>query len=111
MKAEIRLAARPGREFSGEVVSMELLPRMNPKGWEERLDFFARVRLDQTPPGLLPFMSAEMRIDTGRIEDALAIPAEAMAMVDGRQCCYVVGPAGLERRPITIRNVTPNSSK
>ena len=105
--AEVRILSLPGRRFSGKIVSMELLPRVNYKGWEMTLYFFARVRLDQTPPGLLPFMSAEVRFDTGRVEDALVIPAEAMTMADGRRCCYVVGPSGLERRAITIGHSTP----
>src|SRR5262249_17254599 len=49
--AEVRIISRPGERFSGKVVSMELLPRINYKGWEEKLHFYARVRLDQTPPG------------------------------------------------------------
>ncbi len=110
-KADVRISALPGRRFSGKIASMEMLPRMNPKGWEERLDFFARVRLDQTPPGLLPFMSAEVRFDTGRVENALVIPAEALAMVDGHRCCYVVGPAGLERRGSRSARPRPNSSR
>ena len=69
------------------------------------LYFFARVRLDRTPRAL-PFMSAEVRFDTGRVENALAIPAEAMTLADGRRCCYVVGPSGLERRVITIGHTT-----
>jgi multidrug efflux pump subunit AcrA (membrane-fusion protein) len=72
-----------------------------------RLHFFARVRLDPTPPGLRPFLSAEVRFDTGRVEDALVIPPEAMAMSDGRRFCYVVGPTGPERRAITIGRSTP----
>jgi HlyD family secretion protein len=107
MTAEVRIVALPGRRFSGKVVSMELLPRLNYKGWEMKMHFYTRVRLDQTPPGLLPFMSAEVRFDTGRVEDALVIPVEAMAMANGQRCCYVVGQAGLERRAITVRNATP----
>ena len=34
------------------------------------------------------------------------IPVEAMAVVDGRQSCYVVAPEGLERRTITTRGST-----
>jgi HlyD family secretion protein len=109
MTADIRIIALPGRRFSGKVVSMEMLPRINYKGWEMKMHFFARIRLDQTPPGLLPFMSAEVRFDTGRVEDALVIPAEAMVVVDGQRCCYVVGPDGPERRAITIRHATPES--
>ena len=104
--AEVRILSLPGRRFSGKIVSMEQLPRVIEKGWEMTLYFYARVRLDQTPPGLLPFMSAEVRFDTGRVENALVIPAEAMTLADGRRCCYVVGPSGPERRAITIGRTT-----
>ena len=104
--ADVRIASLPGRRFSGKVVSIDGLPRENYKAWEMTLYFFAHVRLDQKPPGLLPFMSAEVRFDTGRAENALVIPVEAMAMADGQRCCHVVGPSGLERRPITIGHAT-----
>ena len=107
MPAEVRIIAQPGRVFSGKVVSLEMLPRVNYKGWEMRLNYFARVRLDETPPGVLPFMSAEVRFDTGRVEDALVIPVGAMAMADGQRCCYVLGPAGPERRVLTLGHSTP----
>lgn len=106
--ADVRIMSLPGERFSGKIASMEMLPRVNEKGWEEKMHFYTRIRLDRTPPGLLPFMSAEVRFDTGRIENALVIASEAMAMVDGQRCCYVIGPDGLERRAITIRNATPD---
>src|SRR5262249_2512843 len=43
MPADVRIIARPGQEFSGKVVSVEMLPRVNYKGWEMRLNYFARV--------------------------------------------------------------------
>ncbi len=107
MTAEVRITALPGRIFSGKIASIELLPRVQFKGWEEKMHFYTRVQLDETPRGLLPFMSAEARFDTGRVDDALVIPPEAMAVVNGQRCCYVVGPAGIQRRAITIRHVTP----
>jgi multidrug efflux pump subunit AcrA (membrane-fusion protein) len=51
-------------------------------------------------------MSAEVKFDTGRVPDALVIPVEAMAVVDGQQSCYVIGSHGLERRAITTRRAT-----
>ena len=52
-------------------------------------------------------MSAEVRFDTGRVEDALVIPPGAMAMAEGQRCCYVLGTAGPERRALTIGHSTP----
>ena len=65
----------------------------------------ASTRLRVAKPG---DVSAIVQIDTGRIPDALVIPVEAMAMVDGRQSCYVVGADGLQRRTITTRRATPD---
>ena len=50
MPAEVRIIAQPGRVSPGKVVSLEML-RVNYKGWEMRLNYFARVRLDETGPG------------------------------------------------------------
>jgi hypothetical protein len=79
----------------------------NWREWDERLrHFLARVRLDKTPATALPWLSASVEIDTGAVKDALVIPAQALAVVDGRTCCYILGPEGLERRFITTRRAT-----
>ena len=71
---------------------------------DERLrHFIVRVQLDKTPPKLLPFMSAVVEIDTGRIANSLVIPVSAMSILDHQQFCYVLGPDGLERRAIATR--------
>jgi multidrug efflux pump subunit AcrA (membrane-fusion protein) len=107
MKADVRIAAMPERVFPGRVTAIDIFPSVKWKEWDENLKHYVvRVRLDRTPAGVLPFMSAVVEIDTGRVPDALVIPVEAMAIVDGRQSCYVVGPEGLERRTITTRRST-----
>ena len=68
--------------------------------------FLVRVRLDNTPSCALPFMSASVVIDTGRVEDVLLIPVDAVSARDGQQFCYVVASDGLHRRPITTRRST-----
>ena len=107
MKARVIIASMPDRVFPGRVVEINLLPSQNWKAMDERvMHYVARVRLDKTPPSLLPFMSAMVKIDTGRIPQALVIPVEAMAIVDGQQSCYVMASHGLERRAITTRHAT-----
>jgi HlyD family secretion protein len=109
MKAEVRVASLGDRVIPGRVAAIDFLPSPDWRQWDENLRrFIARVRLDETPPRVLPFMSAIVQIDTGRIPDALVIPVEAMAVVDGRQSCYVVGADGLHRRAITTRRATPD---
>ena len=107
MKADVKIASMGDRIVTGRVVSIDLLPVVNWKEWDERIKMFTvRVRLDKTPPSALIFMSASVQFDTGRIEDALLIPVEALAVVDGQQCCYVVAADGLHRRAITTRRGT-----
>jgi hypothetical protein len=47
-----------------------------------------------------------VEIDTGRVQDALVIPVEAMAVVHGRQSCHVRVPGGVARRTIATRSAT-----
>jgi len=107
MKANVRIASLAGRVFSGRVASIDLLPTTNWKTWDEHVKHhYARIRLDKTPASALPLMSAAVEIDTGRVPDALVIPAEAVAIVDGQESCYVLADGGLERRPIKTRRAT-----
>ncbi len=107
MRARIRIASRGDRVFAGRVVSIIPFPIPNWKEWDENLrHYLARVRIDDTPAGVLPLMSAVVEIDTGRVQDALVIPVEAMAVVDGLQSCYVRVPGGVARRTIGTRNAT-----
>jgi HlyD family secretion protein len=106
-KADVRIASQGRRAFPGRVVSIAYFPTQNWKQWDEKLKHFvAIVRLDKTPTSALPYMSAMVEFDTGRVPDALVIPVEAMAVVDGRKTCYVVGPDGLERRAIATGRST-----
>jgi HlyD family secretion protein len=107
MKAKVKIASRADHVIPGRVVAVNLLPTSNWKEWDESLKhFLVRVRLDEKPASALPFMSATVEIDTGRVSNALVIPVEAMAMVDGQQSCYIVGDHGLERRAIKTRRAT-----
>jgi HlyD family secretion protein len=107
MKAKVRIASRPDHVIPGRVVAIEMLSKPNWKEWDENIrHFIASVRLDETPSSALPFMSATVEIDTGRVPNALVIPVEALAMVDGQQSCYVVADDGLQRRAIKTRRAT-----
>jgi hypothetical protein len=107
MKAKVKIASRADQAVPGRVVAVNLLPTSNWKEWDENLKhFFVRVRLDEKPAKALPYMSATVEIDTGRVSNALFIPVEAMAVVDGQQSCYVVTDDGVERRAIKTRRAT-----
>jgi HlyD family secretion protein len=104
MKAGVRIASMADRLIAGHIESAEFFPSVNWKEWSDDIKHFVvRVRLDPTPPHVLPFMSAWVKFDTGRARDALVIPVESMSVVGHQQFCYVIGDDGVERRAITTR--------
>jgi len=109
MPVKVRIASIPDQQLPARIVKMDLYPVQNDMEWDERLKHYvARARLDVTPPRVLPMMSAVVEIDTGRVDDALVIPVEAMSLVQGRPSCRVLGPGDrVESRPIVIRHSTP----
>jgi HlyD family secretion protein len=110
MSATVRLEAFPGQEIQGRVISIDPVPTDN---WRAGLDihqFRAQIELIDPPPGTLPDMSAQARIVTGRREDALVVPTEALAIVDGWPYCYVEGPDGLERRLVSLGTADEDNS-
>jgi HlyD family secretion protein len=107
MPARVEVASLAGQVIPGRVTSITPLSDVDWRGWDMRVrHFVARVRLDVTPPRLLPFMSASVEIDTGRILDALVIPVTAMTVVGGRQCCYVLESGAPEPRWISTGHAT-----
>ena len=95
MKANVELTLLGNQVIPGHVVSVDMLSSVNWREWDERLRrFLVRVRLDRTPASALPFMSASVEFDTGRVESALVIPVEALAVEHGRQSCLL-----RDRRP------------
>jgi HlyD family secretion protein len=107
MTARVRIASQPDRDLAGKVVAVNMLPTQNWKEWDDNLKhFLVRVRLDYTPISALPFMSATVEIDTGELEEALVIPAEAVDVANGQETCLVVGDEGPVRRVIKTRRAT-----
>ena len=104
MIARVKIEGLGNQMLTGKVASVAPLPVSSPT-WttDEAVKFFvAKIKLDHSPEGLLPAMSAEVVIDLERSEDVLAVPTEAVALEQGREVCYVVGSEGLERREVTL---------
>ncbi len=102
MSAKVRVMALPERELQGKVKSIDLLPTEN---WRAGLDikhFPARITLETVPPGLLPNMSAEVRIITDTRDDVLVVPKEAVTVEGGRTFCYVVTGEHLDHRAVRV---------
>jgi HlyD family secretion protein len=104
MIARIRVEGLPGRLVEGHVASIAQLPTQN--AWNEVTYFYTEIVLDTIPRGLKPGMTAEVEIATEHRSDVLAIPIEALAIVEGRDFCFVANEHGVERRPIEIGQST-----
>lgn len=93
--ATVAVDALPGVSFDGQV--SYVAPRIN--DGSRTVD--VRVAL-QDPAGLLrPGMSAEARIVTARVPDAVLIPTESVVRAGGGMAAYVIDPEGkAELRPI-----------
>ena len=104
LSARVSIEGIGNRSLPGRVVSVGPLPVSSP-AWttsEEVKYFVATIKLDQSPTGLLPGMSAEVEVALDRSQEVLAVPSEAVASEQGHDVCYVAGDDGLERREITL---------
>ncbi|MFO0953886.1 MAG: efflux RND transporter periplasmic adaptor subunit [Isosphaeraceae bacterium] len=100
MRAKVRVEGLPNREMEGHVESVTQLPTQH---WYSDVKYFVGiVKLDSVPRGLRPGMTAEVELVTARKSDVLAMPAEALAVEDGRSVCYIAHENGLERREIKL---------
>ena len=102
--AKVRLEALPGRVFEGHIKSIDRLA-LEPRQWwlsREVRNFSAVVAIHGTPRGLLPGMSAEVEIQADVRPSSLVVPSSSVAVERGQDVVYVVGPSGLERRPVAI---------
>ncbi|WP_435022050.1 efflux RND transporter periplasmic adaptor subunit [Tundrisphaera sp. TA3] len=109
MVVRAKIEGLGARTLTGRVLSVAPLPVAASSGWlssGEVKYFIGVVKLDESPPGMRPGLTAQVEIDIDRREDVLAIPSEALAIRDGREVCYVAGQDGLERRSITIGQST-----
>lgn len=106
MTTQVRAEALPGRSFTGVVKAVDQLPA-DLGSWRRRdiRQYNAIVELD-APRELLPGMTAEVEILTDTESDTLVVPAQAVAIEEGRNFCYVAGADGIERRDVTFERGT-----
>jgi HlyD family secretion protein len=105
MPARVRFAGLGDVALEGRVESVESLPR---RSYNEVPYYPCRIALEVAPGGILPGTSAEVEVQVGRCQDVLAVPSEAVSVDHDRNVCYVIGPAGLERREITPGGSSPD---
>jgi HlyD family secretion protein len=108
MSALVRVEALPQAELEGSVISVSSIPDppRHPRQSDEVKNYLGRIQLHVVPERLLPGMTAEVEIVTGQKPKALVVPHEAVTVERGHDVCYVAKDEGLERREITVGEVT-----
>jgi HlyD family secretion protein len=104
MPARVEVESQPDRDMEGRVRVVSQLPTMD---WRSDVRYYdAIVKLEETPGGLRPGMSAQIEIAMPRRQNVLAVPSEAVGTADGHDVCFVVHEDGLERRDVKLGQVT-----
>jgi HlyD family secretion protein len=100
MRAQVEVESMPDHTIPGRVRSIAPLATTT---WESDARYFQSiVKLENSPRGLLPGMTAELEIDMPRRENVLAVPSEAVTYADGQEICFVFHEEGLERREVKL---------
>jgi HlyD family secretion protein len=102
MTVRTRIEGMSGRQIEGHVVSIDPLPDLQNSWASDTRSFKATIQLDTAPKGIRPDMTAEVEIDIDRRSHVIAIPNEALEVVEGKDYCYVAADGQLERRPVKL---------
>lgn len=84
MKARVSVQARPGETFQGELAA--IAPEVDDRNRHFRID----VRVPNEATALLSGMYATVRIVDGTAKDAVVVPREALATIDGKRTVFKV---------------------
>jgi multidrug efflux pump subunit AcrA (membrane-fusion protein) len=95
--ASISVVALPGLKLNGKV---KVIGGTTGPPWDRYFD--CRVSVDTPVPELRPGMTLLLRIETGKIEKALWIPAQALFESDGRTYVYLNSPKGFVARDVKM---------
>ncbi|HUG69451.1 MAG TPA: efflux RND transporter periplasmic adaptor subunit [Pirellulaceae bacterium] len=104
LKAEVRVEAYPNLVLTGQVRKLGTFYDST-RHWMSGgvKEYAATIGLNQLPNvELKPGMTAQVRIMVEEIQDALIVPIQTVVPYREEYVCYVVGPAGDERRTVTI---------
>ncbi|GAC1464880.1 MAG: efflux RND transporter periplasmic adaptor subunit [Isosphaeraceae bacterium] len=104
MLASVRIEGAPQQHLEGHVVSLAQLPTQNMLS--EVKYYGGIIKLDSVPKGVKPGMSAEVEIQTVSHPDVLTVPAEALAVEEGHDVCYVTHDQQIERREVKLGQAT-----
>ncbi|MBI3462465.1 MAG: efflux RND transporter periplasmic adaptor subunit [Planctomycetes bacterium] len=104
-KAEIRIDAFPNQVLQGTIEKVATLASSD-NFWMNRgvKEYECIVKIDNLPTdaGLKPGMTGEVKVHVNHLPDVIVVPVQAVAENEGQHYTYVVGPKGVERRPVSV---------
>jgi HlyD family secretion protein len=104
MLARVEVESQPDRYIQGRVESISQVPTLD---WKSEVRYYdAIVKLEETPEGLRPGMTAQLELAMPRRQNVLTVPSEAVSMADGHDVCFVVHEYSLERRDVKLGQIT-----
>ncbi|MCC6579197.1 MAG: HlyD family efflux transporter periplasmic adaptor subunit [Phycisphaeraceae bacterium] len=109
-KVTVTIDARAGKPLDGKIIDIGVMAE--DAGWlnPDLREYPVKVELPDLGEGVLkPAMRCTARIFTGRVEDAMSVPVQAV-FAEGRQrYCHVPAEAGrVRRQPVTIGRAREN---
>ncbi|MFZ5469985.1 MAG: efflux RND transporter periplasmic adaptor subunit [Myxococcota bacterium] len=92
-KADVAIDALEGQTFAGEVVEIAQKANIRNQGTENEVTSFpVTVALPVRPPGVLPGMSAELRIAAEMRENTVVVPVQAVTVRPEKSLSDAAGP-------------------
>jgi HlyD family secretion protein len=109
MRAKVQVEGAPNLDIEGHVASVAPMATFN---FRSDVQYFEGiVKIENTPQGLRPGMTAEIEIAMPPRNNVLAVPSEAVRSEDGHDVCLVVHDDVLERREVKLGQVTRDLSE
>jgi len=99
MRARVRVL---GKEFQGTVVSLANQPEPTSFFSPSVKEYAAKVKIDGSPEGLIPGLTAEVEILVTHYEDVLTVPVASVVELNSKFYCWVRDGKELSRRPVVL---------
>ncbi|HTF88055.1 MAG TPA: efflux RND transporter periplasmic adaptor subunit [Planctomycetota bacterium] len=107
MPCTVTVEAIPGREFTGKVSFVAILPDQNTRWSNPNTRLYRTdVAIDSASGEMRPGMSCSIRIRVEEVPDTLYVPVQAVFHEPRGNVSYVSTPTGIEVRPVTIGRYT-----
>ena len=103
LPVSVRVDAIPDRDFSGHISEISTIATVDfSGGWPFRKNFTMTIALDSSDPRLRPGMSANVRVATERVANAITIPSRALFYKEGQSVTYVLRGSKYEARVVEV---------